>query len=709
MTLPKFEVMAHIERRGDMRGGPGDYVGTRGMSRRMEAFSITFDEPRPDGIGLRYFAHIARRGQGPWVADGRLAGERGRQFEIQGFAIELSGPKLVEYDVHYMTHVERSGDTEWVTNGTLCGTNGSAVLRAEGIAVRITPRAPQHVVVISKVRSGSGRPLAITASEGAGDNTVHVSVADGSDLQVWDRRPVKGGQGFALINKARPTRCLARGPTPVVVLRDVSRIDTDDDCVWLDGHGTGPDYTITSWSARNLRLRVGGARPYPDRGNELLAFPFTRDIVDHELWLEHDESYAAVAGTDDKALNVLSEAIHRGCHEEVFKGSISIGQLGIASVDYDMTQAPRFAIYDPATIVDPLLRRLFELLLGIANGAPYLVAHVERVTLAVTLQNGERYATDTSMLLGAVVRFNPDRSLTLVFAAGLVSFPPSRDIEGALNLVFIPLLRDHLNEKVLGHIRIPPLRLFDVEFAAPILATRYPHLLAATALPPDLSELPPASSRWPADKVFLGVDAHALNAVGKAALERLGIRDKWEYNERLEVCHLHLEAHYDVTLHNPRFILTPSGGNRYTVRIELGGRASFQFRCGIFHWTPTATASGSAAATADVSVDARNHVIVTFRSLDAFSLRWHVSGIPHWILERELEAILDLLSLAARPVVERILRGHAFDVYAIPTLRPTIAGKTFEITLRELALGAMADGDEKPLVLATGTASVTMP
>jgi len=348
---------------------------------------------------------------------------------------------------------------------------------------------------------------------------------------------------------------------------------------------------------------------------------------------------------------------------------------------------------------------LFELLLGIANGAPYFVAHAERVTLAVTMQNGERYATDTSMVLGAVVRFNPDRSLTLVFAAGLVSFPPSRDIEGALNLAFIPLLRDHLNRNVLQHIRIPPLRLFDVEFAAPILATRYPHLLAATALPPDLSELPPASSRWPADKVFLGVDAHALNAVGKAALERLGIRDKWEYNKALGLCHLHLEAHYDVTLHNPRFVLTPSGGNRYTVRIELGGRASFQAHCGEFRWDPTLTADGSATATAGVSVDARNHVIVTFHSLDDFSPTWHVTGVPPWI-ELELKLILNALSSAVRPVVERILHGHAFNVYAIPTLRPTIAGKTFEITLRELALGSMADGDEKPLVLATGTASV---
>jgi hypothetical protein len=61
MALPDFEVLAHIQNRGDLRGGPGVFVGTRGHDLRMEGFSITFRTP-VDGLGLRYFAHVAYSG-----------------------------------------------------------------------------------------------------------------------------------------------------------------------------------------------------------------------------------------------------------------------------------------------------------------------------------------------------------------------------------------------------------------------------------------------------------------------------------------------------------------------------------------------------------------------------------------------------------------------------------------------------------------------
>lgn len=115
--------------------------------------------------------------------------------------------------------------------------------------------------------------------------------------------------------------------------------------------------------------------------------------------------------------------------------------------------------------------------------------------------------------------------------------------------------------------------------------------------------------------------------------------------------------------------------------------------------TPVAT------ATVDVSADERNHVVVTFQSIHA-GPTWHVSGIPNWILEEELKVILKLFTSVTVALLSRILHGHKFDVYAIPTISPRIAGRTFEITLRDLALGSAADGDDKPLVMATGSASV---
>jgi len=271
------------------------------------------------------------------------------------------------------------------------------------------------------------------------------------------------------------------------------------------------------------------------------------------------------------------------------------------------------------------------------------------------------------------------------------------------------LLLDYLNREVLHHIAISPLELIGVRFAPPILGTQYPHVVAATALPPDLSELPPDTSRWPDGKVFLGVAEAALNAVATAALDKLRPSGHWDFGpENIGVCHLSLHAHYGVALRNPRFTVTPSSGNTYKVHIELHGSADFELDCLGAHKVG-ASATGSVTATASISVDARNHVIVTVRSVDVPELDWKFhSGGPFW-----LDAVADLIFDAFKPVVQAVVRqllhNHTFDVFAIPKIGVTIAGKRFEITLAQLALGSGQDGGLKPLVLATGTALVTTP
>lgn len=708
MPQPNFDVMAHVAEEGDLHGDAGDYVGTRGKGRAMEGFAITF-RSRIDGLGLRYRAAQHGAGDTPWTADGGFAGTRGQQRAVEGFMIELSGPRLADYDVEYMAHVHDRGDTAWVANGAFCGTRGLAV---EGLAVRIAPRRRQYVSLISRAASGSGKALLITARPE--DGSVRVSVADGSDLQLWDRRPVKGGQGFVLISKARPDLCIARGPDQPIVLKPVSAIDGDDNCVWRNDTVPGEYNAINSWTDWELKLNLAGNPPYAERDSRLLAYRWAGG-ANNELWRQSRTRYNVVAGTDATALDALAKAIYDGC-PALFNSSLRIDQMGIVAVGYRMLTAPRFDLR-PSEAFRAETRQRFTQLLGAAGpqaarqsaGAAASTVSVVVDALQLHLQRQgqpDLDALDTSLQMAAAVQINPDRSLRLQLVWGKIAITQHPELDDLLNQWFVPALLDFLNRNLLAPIAIPAIELLGVDFTAPALATQHPHLLAATAQLPDTVELPPATA-WPQGKVFAGADENVLNAVAAAALERVVPSGTWDYSIDIGVCTLGVGAQYGVYLRNPRFSVTPTSRNVYRLSIELGAHAGFSLSC-VLSASPGASARGWVTATAEVSVDARNHIIVRLKSVEQLSLSWGFDDTPFWLPNWAISPILKAFEPAVAAVVSAALRDLSFDVYSIPTISATIAGRTFDLTLRDLALDSTADGAGKPLLLATGAAAVTM-
>lgn len=712
MADPKFVVLAHIQNVGDVTGGPGEFVGRRGQKRRMEGFSVTLTPP-VDGIGLRYLAHISHSGD-TWAKDGEFVGSRGRSRAVEGFSIELTGPNLSKYDVEYMAHIGYRGDTAWMSNGEFCGTRGHS-LHAEGMAVKIVPRKPNYIAIISRAASNNGAPLVITAPEDPQDRSVRASSPDGSDYQLWDRRPVKGGQGFALISKARPGLCIARGSQPPVELKPATLIDTDPTCVWRDdGVRDVPPYNaINNWTDWEQKLHISGGPPFLEERNLLITHPWSHR-ADHELWRQSHATYHVVAGTDSEALYVLSKAIYEGCYPNVFKGQL--GPFGdIRSIAYDILEAPVIEVKRSA-LLERHVRERYAKLPGVtAENVEKMAAEVAASTLTVTIrrmplvvvdQNGTR-RVDASLEMAAKVQWHPDRSISIELSVGELSIPADPLLALQLAL-FVAGLIAVLNLMILSRIRIPPLELFGVEFAPPVLETVQPHVLASTTILPDTSERPPPS-RWPRDKVFVGFDDFALNAVARPALAALRPSLDWHPHPiNVGICHLDVHAHAEVTLRNPVFTRTPRE-NTYTLHVELTGSAYFRMKCGdLPALTVSASASGGTTLTASVSIDAGNHVSVTLRSVDAMSLNWQFMHLPLWLTSPMAALILKAFEPDIRMVVSAALKDKSFNVYRIPTITADIAGKTFDITLRELALGRGEDGDEKPLVLATGTADVKM-
>jgi len=701
-----FDVLAHIEDVGDMHAGPGDYAGTRGKAKFMEGFAVTF-KSRVEGIGLRYRAHLSGSGDTGWVNDGTYVGTRGSRKPVEGFSIEVSGPQLARYDVVYMTHIRDSGDSAWVSNGTFCGTRMQS-RPVEGLAVKIVPRVPQYVTLVSKAASGSGKSLVITAS--ADGTAVKVSAPVGSDLQLWDRRPVKSGQGFALISKARPSLCIARGPGQPTVLKDVALIDTDDSCVWRDDSVPGRFNAINSWTDWELKLNMAGNPPYADKDNTLIVYPWAAG-ANNELWRQNKATYDLVGGSDDWALNTVSEAIYRGCYPKVFKGSLAIGRAGIVSVGYDILTAPVFSL-KPSTLFQEHVREQVSALLD-AAGLPDSVGATEAVAtticvdiaaLTLSVEGDKPLTANASLQMTARIQTNTDRSLSLELILGALDIPEHPALASLLNEVFVPLLLAVLNKTILNHIAIPAIDLLGIEFSAPVLGTRYPYVLAATSKVPDGALLPPPT-HWPNGKVFAGVDQTVLDSVGAAALATLKPSGDWDYGIDIGLCDLKLHAHYEMHLSNPRFTVTPQSGNTYKVAIDLGGYASFRAKCGIFDATPGAGASGTVEATASVSVSHDNKIMLTFKSLDRIGLHWSFNGLPFW-LDAVISQILGAFDPIVIAAVTAALHGHTFEVYTIPTIDATIAGTTFQIRLKDLVLDSKADAEQKALLLVTGAADV---
>jgi uncharacterized protein YjdB len=88
---------------------------------------------------MEYMAHVQDIGDTSWVREGQYVGTKGQSKRIEGFAIRLTGSQASKYDVFYQAHVEGIGNTPKVGNGQFSGTRGQSK-RVEAISVWVQPK-----------------------------------------------------------------------------------------------------------------------------------------------------------------------------------------------------------------------------------------------------------------------------------------------------------------------------------------------------------------------------------------------------------------------------------------------------------------------------------------------------------------------------------------------------------------------------------------
>jgi hypothetical protein len=91
-------VVAHLERRGDVRFNAGAWVGTPAAPGRIEALGVVWPSCPPD-LTLTYRARFVNGVRTGWLPLGSFVGTRGRALAITALELALSGPAAGEWQI----------------------------------------------------------------------------------------------------------------------------------------------------------------------------------------------------------------------------------------------------------------------------------------------------------------------------------------------------------------------------------------------------------------------------------------------------------------------------------------------------------------------------------------------------------------------------------------------------------------------------------
>lgn len=137
---PDAEIVAHVQRTGDVAGKLGGWIGTRGSRLWIEGFGVNpRGEIEPDQI--EYQAVLGRGWQSPWIEGGKFCGSRGMALPLLGLRVRLKDPAAATHDVSVEASFVDGSSAGPVGDGEACEAESLAALESFQITVRL--RQPQ--------------------------------------------------------------------------------------------------------------------------------------------------------------------------------------------------------------------------------------------------------------------------------------------------------------------------------------------------------------------------------------------------------------------------------------------------------------------------------------------------------------------------------------------------------------------------------------
>lgn len=129
------DVVAHVQRMGDVGIRFGEWVGTRGSRLWIEGFGVS---PH-DGIAasdIEYRAVLGRDWLSPWVEGGKFCGSRGMALPLLGLTVRLKGSAAATHDLSYSATFVDGSTVGPVQAGEPCQAESLAALEAFQVELR---------------------------------------------------------------------------------------------------------------------------------------------------------------------------------------------------------------------------------------------------------------------------------------------------------------------------------------------------------------------------------------------------------------------------------------------------------------------------------------------------------------------------------------------------------------------------------------------
>jgi hypothetical protein len=129
------EVVAHIQRMGDVPGHIGEWIGTRGSRLWIEGFGLA---PR-DGISpaeIEYQAVLGKDWLSPWVEGGKFCGSRGMALPVLGLNVRLKGAAATTHELSYSASFVDGTTIGPLAAGEPCQAESLAALEAFQVVIR---------------------------------------------------------------------------------------------------------------------------------------------------------------------------------------------------------------------------------------------------------------------------------------------------------------------------------------------------------------------------------------------------------------------------------------------------------------------------------------------------------------------------------------------------------------------------------------------
>jgi len=171
------EIIAHVQRMGDVPGQLGDWIGSPGSQRWIEGFSIA----PVNGIvpeEIEYQAVLGRGWLSPWVKGGEFCGSRGMALPILGLRLRLTGAAATAHSCTYAATFVDGSTAGPVAVGEACEAESLAPLEAFQVTLASLPSrhaAPSGPVRKEATRHSLARPMPVPAGK-------HKAAAHGKPL-----------------------------------------------------------------------------------------------------------------------------------------------------------------------------------------------------------------------------------------------------------------------------------------------------------------------------------------------------------------------------------------------------------------------------------------------------------------------------------------------------------------------------------------------